>query len=184
MAKRKGAKYIKLTAAQKDEIRRLTQLANRRIKAAERAYRKAGKDIVPLEIVGKPDLQTKEGWHTASTPLSRSVKFTSEREYKEQLRFLRSFDPKATRYHRPGIKEYTQIQREKVGYAIKTSLGDDVSFQLIEEKLSKLSAPEIADFWNTFSEKAARAGLQYSSEAVMAETFVELFPEDLYSTIA
>lgn len=171
------AKYVKLTAAQKDEIRRLTQLANRRIKAAERAYTKAGKDIVPREIAG--DYQTKEQWATKSTPISRSVKFTSQKEYRKQLQFLRSFE-----VTRPGIKEYTEIQRDKVGMSIKSALGEDVSFSLIEQKLSKLSAPEIADFWNTFSDKASRLGLQYSSEAVMEQTFVELFPEDLHSTIA
>ena len=58
------AKYIKLTAQQKDEIRRLTQLANRRIRNAFKAYEKEGKRVVPLEIVGKPELQTREGWHT------------------------------------------------------------------------------------------------------------------------
>lgn len=176
------AKYVKLTAQQKDEIRRLTQLANRRIKAAHRAYAKEGMDILPFEIAGP--YQTKQDWHTANTPISRSVKFTTEKEYKEQLRFLRSFDPKATPLYRPGIKEYTEIQREKVGMAIQTSLGDEVSFRLVEEKLSKMSAPQVAEFWNRFSDNAARAGMQYSSEAVMEQTFVELFPEDLYSTIA
>lgn len=178
------SKYIKLTAKQKDEIRRLTQLANRRIKAAERAYRKEGMDIVPREIVGKTELQTREGWHTKNTPLSRSVKFESEKEYQQHLRFLRSFDPKATRLYRPGIKEYTEIQREKVGQAIRTSLGGDVSFSLIQQRLEKMTAPQIAKFWNTFSDKASRLGLQYSSEAVMQQTFAELFPEDLVSTLA
>lgn len=176
------SKHIKLTPKQKEEIRRLTQLANRRIKAAERAYRKQGKDVIPAEIAGP--YQVKERWHTDKTPISRSVKFASDKEYKEHLKLLRSFDPKATRMHRPGIKEYTEIQRDKVGYAVKTALGDEVSFSLIEQKLSKMSAPEVADFWNTFSDKAARAGMQYSSEAIMSETFTELFPEDLYSTIA
>lgn len=173
------AKYIKLTAQQKDEIRRLTQLANRRIRNAHRAYERAGKRIVPLEIVGKPELQTKEGWHTEKTPLSRSVKFTSHREYRQHLQWLRQFE-----VSRPGIKEYTEIQRQKVAQAVATSLGGEYTFNVVMEKLSKMTAPEVADFWDTFSEKARRKGLQYSSEAVMIETFQELFPEDLYSTIA
>ena len=173
---------VKLTPKQKDEIRRLTQLANRRIIAAEKAYAKEGKEVIPRDIAGP--YQHRSQWATDKTPISRSVKFASEQEYREHLRLLRSFDPKATKAHRPGIKEYTQIQREKVGMAIKTSLGEEVTFSFIEQKLSKMSAPQVAEFWRRFSDKAARVGMNYSSEAVMAETFQELFPEDLYSTIA
>lgn len=172
------AKYIKLTPQQKDEIRRLTQLANRRIRNAFKVYERAGKRVVPLEIVGKPELQTKEGWHTEKTPLSRSIRFTTHKEYRQHLQWLRQFE-----VSRPGIKEYTEIQRQKVAQAVATSLGDEYAFDGIMKKLEKMTAPEIADFWDTFSEKASRKGLQYSSEAVMLETFQELFPEDLYSTI-
>ena len=173
------AKYIKLTAQQKDEIRRLTQLANRRIRNAHKAYEKAGKMIVPFEIVGKAELQTKEGWHTKKTPLSRSVKFTSYREYRQHLQWLRQFE-----VSRPGIKEYTEIQRQKVAQAVASSMGGEYSFTEVMKRLEKMTAPEIADFWDKFSENARRKGLQYSSEAVMIETFQELFPEDLYSTLA
>lgn len=176
------AKYIKLTDKQKDEIRRLTQLANRRIKAAERAYSAKDMDIIPHEIAGP--YQTKERWATDKTPISRSVKFETQREYREQLKFLRSFDPKATRAHRPGIKEYTELQRDKVALSMQTALGDDFSYNEIQKRLRGLSAPELAAFWNTFSDKASKAGMQYSSEAVMQATFVELYREDLYSTIA
>lgn len=170
------SKYIKLTPHQKDEIRRLTQLANRRIRNAMKAYEKEGKMVVPKDIAGRH--QTRDRWATSKTPISRSVKFTSEKEYRQQLHYLRQFE-----HARPGIKEYTEIQREKVGMAIKSSLGEDVSFATIQEKLAKLTAPQIAEFWNTFSDKARRLGMNYSSEAVMEQTFVELFPEDLYSTI-
>lgn len=173
---------VKLTAKQKDEIRRLTQLANRRIIAAEKAYRKEGKEVIPRDIAGP--YQARQLWHTDKTPISRSVKFESEKEYREHLRLLRSFDPKATKAYKPGIKEYTQIQREKVGMAIKSTLGEEVTFAFIEQKLSKMTAPQVAEFWKRFSDKAARLGLNYSSDAVMSETFQELFPEDLYSTIA
>ena len=172
------AKYIKLTAQQKDEIRRLTQLANRRIRNAFKAYTREGKRVVPFEIVGKSELQTKEGWHTEKTPLSRSVKFTSQKEYRQHLQWLRQFE-----LTRPGIKEYTEIQREKVAQAVATSLGGEYSFNEVMKRLEKMTAPQIADFWDKFSENARRKGLQYSSEAVMVETFQELFPEDLYSTI-
>lgn len=169
-------KYIELNSSQKEEIRRLTQLANRRIKATEKVYRKAGIDTLPKEVVG--DFQIKEKWNTKSTPLSRSVKFESQSEYRKQLNMLRSFERS-----RPSITEYTAVQREKVAQAVVTSLGDELSFDNVHKKLSKMSAPEIAQFWNTFSDKSAKKGLQYSSTAVMADTFAELFPEDLVSTI-
>lgn len=176
------SKYIKLTDKQKDEIRRLTQLANRRIKAAERAYSKKGMDIIPHEIAGP--FQTKDRWATKSTPISRSVKFESDKAYKEQLKLLRSFDPKATRLHRPGIKEYTEVQRDKIALATSTALGEDFSYAQIKERLSKLSAPELSEFWIRFSDNASEMGMQYSSEAVMQSTFVDLYKEDLYSTIS
>lgn len=173
------AKYIQLTPQQKDEIRRLTQLANRRIRNATRVYEREGKRVVPFEIVGKAELQTREGWHTEKTPISRSVKFTSHREYRQHLQWLRQFE-----VSRPGIKEYTEIQRQKVAQAVATSLGGEYAFNEVMKKLENMTAPQIADFWDTFSEKARRKGLQYSSEAVMIETFQELFPEDLHSSIA
>lgn len=84
---------------------------------------------------------------------------------------------------RPGIKEYTEIQRQKVAQAVATSVGGEYSFNEVMKRLEKMTAPQIAEFWDKFSENARRKGLQYSSEAVMVETFQELFPEDLYSTI-
>lgn len=165
------AKYIKLTPNQKDEIRRLTQLANRRIKAAERQYRKEGKTILPSEIAGHH--QVKERWATKNTPISRSVKFTSHKEYRKQLQYLRSFE-----VNRPGIKEYTKVQREKTIMAVESSLGAEVPDSLAK-KIDKMTAPQLADFWNTFSDKASKLGLQYSSQSAMQDTMNELFPEDI-----
>ena len=47
-----ASKYVKLTSAQKDEIRRLTQLANRRIKFALKEYERSGGTVLPKEVVG------------------------------------------------------------------------------------------------------------------------------------
>lgn len=165
------SKYVKLTASQKDEIRRLTQLANRRIKAAERAYSKAGQDVLPREVVGK--YQTKESWNTKATPISRSVKFETQEDYRRQLQFLRSFE-----MEKPGIKEYTSIQREKTAQAIETSLGTDIPDSL-QKKIDKLSAPELSQFWKRFSEKASQLGIKYSSQQAMEDTMNELYPEDI-----
>lgn len=161
----------RLTPSQKDEIRRLTQLANRRIKAAERAYRKEGKMVLPREIVG--DYQTKESWATEKTPISRSVVFESREDYLRQLKFLRSFERE-----RPGIKEYTRIQRQKTLEAVESSLGVDVPRDLRTE-IMNMSAPQLSDFWNTFSNKASKLGMRYSSEQAMEMTLNEMFPEDI-----
>lgn len=163
-------KYIDLTAQQKDEIRRLTQLANRRIKAAERAYRKEGKEVLPSDVVG--NYQIKEQWNTKNTPISRSVKFTSFKDYRRQLQFLRSFE-----VQRPGIKEYTQVQREKTLQAIETSLGVPPGKEM-SEKVNKMTAPQLSDFWNKFSNKASKLGMKYSSDKAMTNTLNEIMPED------
>ena len=164
-------KYIKLTANQKDEVRRLTQLANRRIKAAEKAYRKEGMSVLPAEVAGK--YQIKEQWNTKNTPISRSVKFEDQKAYRKQLQYLRSFE--ATR---PGIKEYTRIQQEKTKEAMETSLGADVPDQLAK-KVEKMTAPELSKFWKSFSDKASKMGVKYASDSAMNQTLSEFFPEDM-----
>jgi hypothetical protein len=163
-------KNINLNNAQKDEIRRLTQLANRRIRAAEKAYRQAGKHIVPKEIAGH--VQLKSQWHTSTTPLSRSVKFNSAAEYRKQLQFLRSFE-----VTRPGIKEYTKIQHQKTIEAVETSLGLPIEKELAK-KIENLSAPELGEFWNNFSDKASKMGIKYASDAAMLNNLTEFFSED------
>lgn len=164
-------KKVNLTNTQKDEIRRLTQLANRRIKATERTYSKAGKDVLPREVVGKH--QTRESWTTKNTPISRSVKFETQEDYRKQLQYLRSFE-----MQKPGIKEYTSIQREKTAQAIETSLGTDIP-ESLQQKIDKLDAPGLTEFWKKFSEKASQLGIKYSSEQAMQDTMNELYPDDI-----
>lgn len=168
--------YVSLSAQQKDEIRRLTQLANRRIKFAEKEYKRSGGTVLPREVVG--DLQIKEKWATPNTPISRSVRFESEKDYRKQLQFLRSFDPKASNQGaRPSISQYTLIQRDKTRNAIETSFGQEVS-GAINDKISKMTAPQLSEFWNTYSIKSAKLGLKYSSGDAMRQTITEFFPED------
>lgn len=164
---------FKLTAAQKDEVRRLTQKANRRIKTAEKTYRQAGKDVLPREVVGQ--YQTKERWATPSTPMSRSVVFEDEQAYKKQMQFLRSFESPINA--KPTLTEYTKQQRTKTEQAMETSLGIDVP-KSVKERLRTMTAPELSEFWNRFSDNASRAGLRYSSDAAMQQTMDEMFGED------
>lgn len=164
-------KYIQLTPEQKDEIRRLTQKANRRILAFYREYKKHGLDILPFEPTG--GIQTKQQWETRKYPLSRSVKFKSVKEYKKRLAFLRSFDRPGLR---PTLTEYKEIARTRLLTAINSILGqvpDEV-----RAYVEGLSPAEIQKFWDKFSEVSSKAGLQYSSEGALVET-LELFDEDM-----
>lgn len=163
---------VQLNPAQKEEIRRLTQLANRRIKNVEKAYRKEGKTILPGELVG--EFQIKEKWQTKANPLSRSIKFEDNKAYNAHLRMLRSFETT-----RPGIKEYTNIQRSKLADAVMTSLDVDELPADFQKRLSKMTAPQLADFWNNFSDRAIRMGTVYSSEAAMLQNIGRYFGEDM-----
>ncbi len=168
------AKYIKLTAQQKEEVRRLTQLANRRIANAFKAYEKEGKTLAPSEVTG--GIQTREQWASEKYALSRSVKFESFKEYRDRIHFLRQFE-----VTRPSITEYNKIQQEKTLQAIESSLGQIP--EGTEKKISKMTAPQLAEFWKQFSNNASRAGMKYSSDAIMNQTMNDMFPEDIKAVV-
>lgn len=173
---------FELTARQKDEIRRLTQKANRRIKQAYREYKKAGREIAPFEVTG--GIQLKSQWETPKNPLSRSVSFSSKSEYIERLTFLKQFDRPLSKGGAPTMTQYTEMQRFKTLKAIESSLGGldgnlPSSVKNVLHDILNMSSVELSDFWERFSVNSARAGLQYSSEAVMASTMAEFFDEDI-----
>lgn len=161
---------LRLTAEEKDEIRRLTQFANRRIKAAHKVYSQAGKDLTPNEVVG--GIQDKSQWHTSTTPLSRSVVFEDRAEYRRKLAFLRSFENR-----RPTIKTYTEGLADRTITAMETGLEMELPSQL-KTKIAKMTAPEIDDFWKSFERRAVRMEANYESNQVMGATFKEYFQED------
>lgn len=170
-------KFIPLNKAQKEEIRRLTQLANRRIVSATKAYEKEGRKVAPKEVVGP--YQVREQWHTNKMPMSRSVKFETQAAFKRHMKFLQSFDDKLPGPDkRPTITEYTKLQRSKTADAIENSLGAGLP-DSIYKKINKLSAPQLAQFWKVYSDKAAKLGVKYSSDVVMELTLQEFFPEDM-----
>src|SRR5690606_876804 len=111
-------------------------------------------------------------------PLSRTVVFASKQEYEKQMKFLKSFDPKAQGQTRPNMKQYTKIQRSKTAQAMQSTLGMDVPISILE-KVNELTAPQLSEFWKTFSAKSSKLGVKYSSEAAMQETMNELYPEDI-----
>lgn len=164
-------KYIKLSPEQKDEIRRLTQLANRRIKQAQKTYGKEGMTVLPKSVVGK--YQSEEKWNTKSTPISRSVRFETRSEYVKQLKYLREFEN-----NRPTITEYTQVQREKTKLALESSFGVEVHDDL-NNKIDKMSAPQLARFWKEYSRTSTKMVMNYSSDSAMSQTMSEFFGEDI-----
>lgn len=158
-----------LTKAQKDEIRRLTQFANRRIISARNRYKAGGKVVLPSDVVGHFQLQ--DSWLTAKTPISRSTKFTGEQEYREQLRMLKQFE------QRDDVWTYTGVQRVKTLAAVETSLGVPVT-QELADRINNMSATQLSDFWNMFSSRASRH-MPYSSLDNMVQTLQEYFQEDI-----
>lgn len=162
--------HIDLNAAQKEEVRRLTQFANRRIAAAFKEYEAAGMSTTPREVTG--GIQVREQWASEKYAISRSVKFSSQKEYREQLHWLRQFE-----VMRPSIAEYTEVQREKTLAAVETTLGDDVP-EVMQDIIKKMNAPDLSKFWNKFSNAAARLGQKYSSSAAMNDAITEFFAED------
>lgn len=162
---------VKLSTAQKEEIRRLTQLANRRIKAAEKHYSAVGKEILPVALVG-PEYQLKDNWATPNTPISRSIKFDTMSDYRKQLAMLRRFERE-----RPNVTTYTRVNREKTLAAIETATGLDVP-KALQDKVNKMNIHDLLSFWQTFEEKATKVGMKYSSDSVMISSLSDYYEED------
>ena len=171
----KKPEYIKLTTEQKNELRRLTQLANRRIAAFTKEYEKHGLSIIPYEVSG--GIQTREQWHTEKYAISRSTKFKSEIDFKRHMRWLKQFENPLIREN---VTLYTRTQRVKTLRAMETALGGVTDEQ--REMIERMSAGELALFWDTFSNVANRKGVQYSSDSALSQTW-ELFNEDKEATI-
>jgi hypothetical protein len=168
--------YHKLDKAQKEEVRRLTQLANRRIAAAAKAFAKEGMSIAPKAVTG--GIQIKEQWASEKYAISRSIKFATEAEYKAQLAFLKTFDEKASGITRPSITEWTKTERTKTLAAVESVLGDDIPENLAKQ-IAKMTAPQLSQFWKAFSDKSRKMGVKYNSNAIMMDTLAEFFPEDI-----
>ncbi|NCC78977.1 MAG: hypothetical protein EOM07_05165 [Clostridia bacterium] len=171
-------KPIKLSAAQKEEIRRLTQQVNRRIAAAMKLYESKGLTVAPYEVTG--GIQERSQWATEKYAVSRSVKFGSVKEYKDQLKWLKSF--KESKKPRPTITDYAVILQDKTIMAIETMLGGQIS-ESLTAKIRLMNAAELQLFWKEFSDLASKLALDYSSEAMVGFS-AEYFQEDVNSLIA
>lgn len=170
------ANYINLTTKEKNELRRLTQKANRQIKQFDKMMRKEGLQISPNQPTG--GIQHRSQWETEKNPLSRSTKFSDKSEFKQRMRWLRTFDSEVVR---PKYTEYSLVERDKLKQAIETSLGTDLD-EGTNNNIDNMGLGKLKKFWDKFSNISARLGLQYSSGQAMAQT-VEFFKEDLQGVI-
>jgi len=161
----------KLTAYEKNELRRLTQMANRRIKKYMEEYEKAGLSIIPKEVSG--GIQTREQWASEKYALSRSTKFANEEAFRSHLKWLRQFERSTVR---PRFTEYTKTQKIKTIEAYKTIMGD-INEETVK-RIEKMSLPELSKFWKKFSDRARKLGVQYSSDAMQVLMENELYAED------
>lgn len=170
-----------MTTKQYRELRRLTLKANRRIKSTHKEYKKHGLSVLPREVVGK--IQHTSQWATTRSPLSSSKKqFTSQKEFKQHMDYLKTFDG-----GRPTVGEYSKQQRRQTISSMQSALdgfdGDYVLPKNIEDKINKMSAPQLAKFWKEFEERGDRLAMDYASDQALLQTMQDLFPEDLDSIV-
>lgn len=164
-------RLYKLTPEQKNELRRLTQMANRRIKAYMQEYEKAGLSIIPKEVGG--GIQTRSQWASEKYAISRSTKFANEEAFKAHLKWLSQFEKSAIR---PRVTEYTKTQRTKTMEAYETIMGG--INEATAKKIEKMSLTDLTKFWKKFSDRARKLGTKYSSDAMAILMEDELYEED------
>jgi hypothetical protein len=154
---------FKLNAKEKDEIRKLTQQANRRIAAFLKVYEDGGYRVIPKEVSGGFNIEVREEFQTNKYALSRSTKFETEKEYKRHLNRLKRFDPDYQGPDRtPSVSEYTEIQKEKTFSAIKTAGIEIDEYNL--QRLESMDIIELKKFWAEFTRRAVRMAAEYSSD--------------------
>lgn len=163
-----------LTPQQKEEFRRLTQKANRRIAKAFREYEKEGLRLVPKALTGG-FLQSRKEWKSQQYALSRSVtQFKSRKDYLNYMKRLRQFDVKEEKGGVPTFTEYKAVIANKIEAAFMTSISKiklgDLEKDVMNIVLQSLRSMDMFDqkgFWDKFEEYGSKMGIQYSSEAAM-----------------
>lgn len=151
----------------RNDFRRLTQLANRRVKAFTKHYEKGGQNIIPKAVTAGFDVQSRKQWFSEKYAFSRSVKFESKKDYQEHMAKLRKFDNKQKIFESSlNVTEYTALQQDKIASALNTS-GVEIDMNMYN-KINSMTAVELSKFWATYERIGRRMGLQYNSEAAMS----------------
>ena len=169
------ADYIKLSAAEKEEVRRLTQKANRRIKAFLKMYEQAGYKTIPKEVTSGLQVQSRQQFQTDKYAISRSVKFESRADFKKHMKMLKQFDP-GRADSIPTVREYNKVQQKKILTAFETA-GVDPSSDL-KKRIAKMTAPDISKFWKDYGRMGQRKAMEYSSEGIMLELAKQYSKQD------
>lgn len=164
---------FKLNKDQAKELKRLTQKANRRIKSYMTVYEEGGHAVLPYKYTGGFDVQAKQQWTGATTPLSRSTKFASEKEYKQYINTLkRKFDNERTPEYVPTVRQSMKLEHSKLSQALDTA-----GIKPNRQAIKKMSLMDTKAFWDKFNERAVSKGLLYSSDQVLSEMVGELGAE-------
>lgn len=180
-----------MTPQQKEEFRRLTQKANRRIAKAFREYEKEGLKLVPKALTGG-FVQSRKEWSSQKYALSRSVtQFKTKKDYSDYMRKLRQFDIPEESGGVPTYTQYQDIGYIKIMRAIETALGNTGMNSLppeikkvLEDRIRQMTVIEQSDFWKFYEIKGGKLGLQYASNAAMETVLEELyFKEDIKPVI-
>ena len=157
----------KLNAYEKNEFRRLTQRANRRLKAFQVEYAKHGKSVIPQELTAGFNIQHTSQLNSANYAPSRShTRFADKKEFNQYMKMLRRFESSRADSV-PTVREYASINRSKLAQAFDTA-GVKLTQDQIK-KLSKMSSVEISKFWDEYYNKAKRLGIRYASDSVMED---------------
>ena len=176
------AKGFSMTPQQKEEFRRLTQKANRRIAKAFREYEKEGLKLVPKALTGG-FVQSKKQWSSQKYALSRSVtQFSSRKDYLDYMRKLRQFDVPEYRGGVPTYTEYEEINTNKLKQAMRTALGREGYRNLppeiqaaLDSKIDNMTVQQQSIFWKIFEDKAAKMGMKYASGDAFERAIDEMF---------
>ena len=178
---------LKLSVREKDNFRRLTQKANRRIKMATKQYEKEGLSVLPKKLTGGL-IQHRSEWQTKKNPLSRSfTRFKTKREFNQYVNKLRQFDIPDSKGGVPTYTEYQSIGAMKMKQALDTSLGGAVYRNVppeiqeaLDRRIDNMGVEEQAKFWKAYSVQSQKMLLTYSSEVAMQKVMDEIFlKEDL-----
>lgn len=151
------------------EYKRLIKKANRRILSHLSEYKKEGVEFIPKELVRElKGIQHKNQFETKKMPLSSSLKGKNEKTLKAEVSRLKGvLDNKRSPHYQPTVKEYSEINRNKLINTLKT-LGIKISDKLLKN-INKMSSFKISRFWEEFERRGQRASFQYSSDAIMIE---------------
>lgn len=170
---------IDVSKSEYKEFKRLVQKVNRRIKAHQQSYAKRGIQVIPKSLTSALGGIQSKGQYQAGklTPLSRGLsQFNTKKEFDKAFKRLEQMsDNKKSTFYMPTVKEYSEINRNKLFSALNT-MGLEVDPSL-QKRLNKMNSADLSLFWDNFGKRAARKGQHYSSDAVMLE-LLEDFTSD------